>query len=447
MLSWISDRLQSALSSLTGKGVITETDLDAALRELRVGLLEADVALPAIKHLLGTVREKAVGQAVLKGVNPGQQVVKLVYDGLVELLGGEESAEFNLNGAPPVVLLLCGLQGSGKTTTAGKIAKRLKERHSKNVLMASLDVHRPAAIDQLATLAAQVGVPALQSDSMDAVKRAKEALAAAKKQSADVLILDTAGRLDVDAELMDELKQIHAVAKPQSVLLVADAQTGQVAVKVAEAFKAAVPLTGLVLTRLDGDARGGAALSLRHTTGVPIVLAGMGEAMDKIEPFRPDGVAGRILGQGDVVALVDKMSQAAAEEDTKGLEQKFMNGGTFDMNDVAKQIRMMRRMGGFSSMLDLLPGMGGMGSALKGAASKIDPKMLDRQLAIISSMTPAERKNPIVLNAKRRARIAKGAGQTVNDVNKLVKMHEQLNSVTKMFRSKGGMAALMKGMK
>lgn len=442
MFQFLSDKLQGALKSLTGKGLLTEADVEVALRELRVGLLEADVALPAIKTLLAGVRAKAVGSDVLKGVNPGQQVVKIVYDELVSLLG--EGGEPELAGAPPVVVLMCGLQGSGKTTTAGKMAKLWREKNRKSVVMASLDVYRPAAIEQLAQVGERAGVKVYESDSDKPMERAKGALAWAKKQVADVLILDTAGRTNLDAAMMDELVAIHKLSKPTAVLLVADAQMGQSAVEVAQAFKEAVPLTGLVLTRLDGDARGGAALSLRHETGVPIAYLGMGEGIDKIEAFRADGLAGRILGQGDVVALVEKVQSAVSEDDAKGLQEKLMSGAGFDLNDIKRQLMMMKRMGGMAGLMDYLPGM----SQIKAQVdpSKLDPatmaKALAKQVAVIDSMTPAERKNPDILNAKRRIRIATGAGVEVSDVNKLVKMHEQMNMVAKMMK-KGGLGGLM----
>lgn len=438
MFDFLAEKLQGALKSLTGKGLLTEADVDAALRELRLGLIEADVALPAIKHLLANVREKAVGQDVLKGVNPGQQVVKIVYDGLVELLG--EGGELAFNAAPPVVIVLCGLQGSGKTTTAGKLAKWLSDKAKKKVMLASLDVYRPAAIEQLATVAGQVGVPVLESASQKPLERTKQALAEAKKGLADVLILDTAGRGDVDEALLKELAEIHKLSTPLHTLLVADAQMGQAASGVAKAFKGTVPLTGLVLTRLDGDARGGAVLSVRHETGVPVVFVGMGEGLDKLEPFRADGVAGRILGQGDVVSLVQKVQEAVSEDEAMSLQTKLMSGAGFDMNDIKKQIGMMKRMGGMGMLMDLMPGMGALKKQVD--ASKLDPKVLNRQIALIDSMTPAERKNPNLLNAKRRVRIATGAGQKVEDLNKLMKMHEQLNTVAKMMR-KGGIQGLM----
>jgi signal recognition particle subunit SRP54 len=440
MFDFLAEKLQGAFRSLTGKGLLTEADVDAALRELRVALLEADVALPAIKHLVTRVREQAIGHKVLTGINPGQQVVKLVYDSLLELLGQAET--LTLTTKPPAVILLAGLQGSGKTTSAAKLARWLKSQ-GKTPYLASLDTHRPAAIEQLATLAAQLHIPVLESDSKKPLERAKQALAAAKKAVADVLILDTAGRHDVAQELLDELHQVHDLAQPAATLLVADAQMGQSAIAVAEAFKTTVPLTGLILTRLDGDARGGAALSLRFVTGVPLLFLGTGEGADKFEPFRPEGLAGRILGQGDVVALVEKVQSAVDEKETAKLEQKMLAGQGFDFNDIAAQLRMMSKMGGLAGLLDLMPGMGAMKDKIAG---KLDDKLLARQLAIIGSMTPLERKNPLLLNARRRARIAAGSGTTVNDVNKLAKLHEQFNKMSKLLKGGGGKFSALKSM-
>ncbi|TKW61850.1 MAG: signal recognition particle protein [Blastochloris viridis] len=442
MLEFIQEKLGKALSSLTGKGLLTEADVDAALRELRVSLLEADVALPAIKHLMATVRERAVGEAVLKGANAGQQVVKIVYDALVELLGTETPLELKV--APPAVILMCGLQGGGKTTTSGKLAKWLKDNQKKTVMLASLDVYRPAAIEQLKILADKTGAISFDHDSRDVMVRAKAAMADAKKQSVDVLIVDTAGRLAIDETLMTELVTVRDFVKPAASLLVADGQTGQVAVDVAKAFHEKMDLTGLVLTRMDGDARGGAALSMRHITGVPILFLGMGEQVGALEAFRPEGLAGRILGQGDVVALVGKLQAAASSEDGAKLEEKMMSGKSLDMTDLKKQMLMMKKMGGMTGMLDLLPGMGALKNKID--PSKVDDKIILRQIAVIDSMTAQERKNPAILNAKRRIRIAKGCGLTVHDVNKVVKMHEQMNQMTKMMRS-GQLQKMMSKMK
>lgn len=446
MLELLQEKLTGALRSLTGKTTLTEADIDATLRELRIALLEADVALPAIKHLLAQVRTEAVGETILKGVNPGQLVVKIVYDALVNLLGTPEP--FALSGSAPQIILMCGLQGGGKTTTSAKLAKWLIEKQQKTVMLASLDTYRPAAILQLAQLAERIGAPVLNSASKKPLERLKEALAEAKTNKVQVLVLDTAGRTVLDEALMDELKAIHTTAKPSATLLVADAQTGQAAVPVAEAFKASVPLTGLVLTRLDGDARGGAALSLRHMCGVPIQFIGVGEKPENFEAFRPEGLAGRILGQGDVVALVEKVQAASNEAETAALEKKFLSGQGLNFNDLKKQLGMLNRIGGFASMLDLMPGMGAIkGQLAEKLADGKAEKTLQHQLALIDSMTPQERKNPALLNGKRRLRIAKGAGREVAELNKLVKQLDQLNQMAKLMKGAGGLAGMAKMMK
>ncbi|MFN7163087.1 MAG: signal recognition particle protein [Pseudomonadota bacterium] len=443
MLEFLQEKLTGALRSLSGKGALTEADVDAALRELRIALLEADVALPAIKHLLATVRTEAVGEKILKGINPGQLVVKCVYDGLVNLLGTPEP--FALKGGSPQVVLMCGLQGGGKTTSSAKLAKWLMEKNKQSVMLASLDTYRPAAILQLTQLAERIGAPVLTSESQKPLERLKEALKQAKASGVQTLILDTAGRTVLDDALMDELKAIYKEAKPSATLLVADAQTGQAAVPVAEAFKAAVPLTGLILTRLDGDARGGAALSLRHMTGVPIYFVGLGEKPEQFEAFRPEGLAGRILGQGDVVALVEKVQAASNEAETAALEKKFLSGQGLNFNDLKKQLSMLNRLGGFSTMLDLMPGMGAIkGQLQEKLADGQAEKTLKHQLALIDSMTPQERKNPALLNGKRRLRIAKGAGREVAELNRLVKQLDQLNQMAKMMKGAGGLAGMAK---
>ncbi|PIZ31330.1 MAG: signal recognition particle protein [Alphaproteobacteria bacterium CG_4_10_14_0_8_um_filter_53_9] len=441
MFDFLSEKLQSAFKSLKGKGILTEADVEAALRELRLALLEADVSLSAIKHLTANVRQLATGEKVLSGINPGEQVTKIVYDQIVELLGTEEP-ELTFP-APLTVILMVGLQGSGKTTSSAKIAQYCVDKYGRKPVMASLDVYRPAAIAQLEELGKRLDIPTLSSTSTSPQERTKQALSFAKESGANLLILDTAGRTDLNEELMEELKDIHKLSVPHHVILCADAQAGHSAVDVAEAFKKTIPVSGLVLTRVDGDARGGAALSMRHVTGVPILFLGVGEAVgrgnaNKIEPFRPHGLAGRILGQGDVLSLVEKVQAASSEEDNAALEKKMMSGKELDFNDISKQLKMMQRMGGMGNMLGLLPGMGALKGKLEG---KMDDKMLARQQAVISSMTPKERKNPKLLNAKRRMRIAKGCGLQVADVNKLVKMQEGLNQMTKMLR-KGGLSAL-----
>lgn len=455
MLEFLQDKLASALQSLTGKGVLQEADVDQALRQLRVALLEADVALPAITALLAEVRANAVGDKVLKGLNPGQQVVKLVYDALLTLLGAPGQLAAAVKGGAglksgPKVVLLAGLQGSGKTTTTGKLARWLTSQGRK-VLVASVDVARPAAIEQLATLAAQAGVAVLDSPERSVLGRAKLALAKAQAEHFDVLLIDTAGRLQVADDLMAELAALHTLLQPSDTLLVVDGQTGQVAVQVAQAFMSASPLTGLVLTRMDGDARGGAALSLRFSTGVPIVFLGLGEKQDALEPHRPEGLAGRILGQGDVVALAEKLQAAQATEDNSQLEHKLLAGQGMDFNDIRQQLKMLGNLGGMAGLASylpsMIPGMGSLKGKLDGA--KMDPKLLKRQQALVDSMTPIERRQPGLLNAKRRQRIAQGAGQTVQDLNKLVMMLEQMNQLAKMMKGKGpaGLAGLAGGMR
>lgn len=440
MFDSLSKNLSSVFSRLNSRGSLSASDVNDALREVRLALLEADVALPVVKQVIARVREEAVGEKVLKAIKPGEQVIKIVHDALVDVLG--DAAPLNILSAPPVVILMCGLQGSGKTTTAGKLAKLLKEKEQKDVLLASLDIYRPAAQEQLQMLAERVGVRMLDIREGEKPKAITErALKEARTTSADVLILDTAGRTELDDAMMAELKEVYKLSAPAEVLLVADALTGQIAVNIAEAFKAAVAPTGIVLTRVDGDGRGGAALSMRYVTGVPIKFVGMGEGLDKLEVFRPKGMAERILGMGDVVALVEKMQAAVEEDDAKALEKKLMSGKKMDMNDIRRQIKMMQRMGGLGGMLNLLPGMGHIKDKVN--ESNIDhKKTMIHQLAIIDSMTKAERANPTILNAKRRKRIAAGAGQEVSAVNKVVKMHEQMNQMTKLLGKAGGVSAL-----
>ena len=439
MFQQLSDRLKTAFDKITGRGVLTADDVDVAMREVRVALLEADVALPAIKRLIAIVKEKAVGEDVLKSVSPGQQVIKIVNDALVEVLG--EGEELNLTAQPPAVILMSGLQGSGKTTTTAKLAKRLMDLEKKKVLLASVDIYRPAAQEQLETLAGRIGAGFMKiNDGEKPASIAKRALKQAKEEGYQVLFMDTAGRLDLDDELMAELIEVQKIVSPSETLLVADSLTGQTAVNIAKAFNEAVDVTGIVLTRVDGDGRGGAALSMREVTGCPIKFLGMGEGVDAIEPFRPEGIASRILGQGDVVSLVEKAARAAEEEDMSGMEEKLLSGKGFDMADLKKQLNMMRRMGGMGSMLKLMPGMGKLAKGLD--PNKMDDKVITHQIAVIDSMTKQERKNPSILNARRRTRIANGCGLSVAHVNKMVKMHQQMQKATKMMKKMGGPAAM-----
>ena len=439
MFDSLSDRLGAAFDRLRGRGALTEADVRAAMREVRIALLEADVALPVVRQFVDAATEKAIGQDVLRSVTPGQQVVKIVHDELVAMLGADAS-DLAVDVAPPAVVMMVGLQGSGKTTSTAKIAKRLKERGAKKVLMASLDVNRPAAQEQLAVLGTQTEVATLpivagQQPAQIAIR----ALQAAKLQGYDVLLLDTAGRLHVDQGLMDEMKAVADIARPQEILLVVDALTGQDAVNVATAFTEQVPVTGIVLTRMDGDARGGAALSMRAVTGRPIKFAGTGEKLDGLEAFHPDRVAGRILGMGDVVSLVERAAETIKVEEAEKLAER-MSKGQFDLNDLRAQLNQMKRMGGLSGLASMLPGIKQVKQAMASGAA--DDKVLVRMDAIIGSMTPKERAKPELMAAKRKIRVAKGSGTTVQDVNKLLKMHQEMASVMKKMNKMGGLAKI-----
>ncbi len=439
MFESLSERLGGVFDRLRGRGALSEADVRAAMREVRVALLEADVALPVVRSFIDSVTEQAVGGQVLKSVTPGQQVVKIVHDALVNMLGADAS-ELELDVTPPAVIMMVGLQGSGKTTTTAKIAKRLTERGRKKVLMASLDVNRPAAQEQLAVLGTQIDVATLPIvQGQQPVDIARRALQAAKLQGYDVLMLDTAGRLHVDQALMEEMKAVATVAQPAETLLVVDALTGQDAVNVAQSFSEQVSLTGIVLTRMDGDARGGAALSMRAVTGKPIKFAGTGEKLDGLEPFQPSRVAGRILGMGDVVSLVERAAESIKIEDAEALARK-MAKGLFDMNDLRGQLQQMQRMGGLGALASMLPGVKQVKQAMASGAA--DDKVLVRMDAIISSMTPKERTKPELLNAKRKIRVAKGSGTTVQDVNKLLKMHQEMANAMKKIRKMGGIKGL-----
>ena len=444
MFESLSDRLGGVFDRLRGRGALTEADVRAAMREVRVALLEADVALPVARDFVDRITEQAVGQQVLRSVTPGQQVVKIVHDGLVAMLGGDtgdDSAELDLNAAPPAVVMMVGLQGSGKTTTTAKIAKRLKERGAKRVMMASLDVNRPNAQEQLATLGTQTDVQTLPIVAgQQPVDIARRALQAAKLQGFDVLMLDTAGRLHVDQALMDEMKAVADVARPQEILLVVDALTGQDAVNVARDFSTQVPLTGVVLTRMDGDARGGAALSMRAVTGKPIKFAGTGEKMDALEPFHAERVAGRILGMGDVVSLVERAAESIQAEDAERMAAR-MAKGQFDMNDLRAQLQQMSRMGGLGALAGMIPGLKKAQAAM--AAAPGTDKVLVHMDAVIGSMTLKERSKPELINAKRKIRIAKGSGTTVQEVNKLLKMHQEMATAMKKLRKLGGLKGMM----
>ncbi|TNE38972.1 MAG: signal recognition particle protein [Alphaproteobacteria bacterium] len=442
MFETLSDRLNGVLNKLTQRGALKEQDVKDALREVRVALLEADVALPVVKRFIEHVTERAVGQEVLRSVTPGQQIIKIVHDNLVDVLGGNEPPEtsaINLNVVPPAVVLMAGLQGSGKTTMTAKIGRRLTQRDKKKVLLASLDVRRPAAQEQLRVLGEQVGVATLPIvEGQMPLDIARRAVEAGKLGGYDVVILDTAGRVTVDEELMQEVADVAAATDPAETLLVVDSLTGQDAVNVAEQFGARLSLTGVALTRVDGDGRGGAALSMRAVTGCPIKFLGTGEKMEALEDFHADRVANRILDMGDIVGLVEKAAESIDKEKAAKIAKK-MKKGTFDLEDLSDQLRQMRKLGGMGSILGLLPGIGKAKKQL--AEANLDDKVLIHQEALISSMTPKERRNPKLLNASRKKRIAKGAGLTVQDVNKLIKMHRQMADMMKKMAKSG-----MKGM-
>ncbi|WP_298304510.1 signal recognition particle protein [uncultured Erythrobacter sp.] len=445
MFDNLSDRLGGVFDKLKGRGALKEQDVRDAMREVRVALLEADVALPVARRFIDAVTEKAIGQDVLKSVTPGQQVIKIVHDELISMLSGEDDEvgvgeELNFNATPPVVIMMVGLQGSGKTTTTAKLGKLIRERHGKKAMMASLDVNRPAAQEQLKVLGEQVDVATLPIvEGQQPVDIARRAMESAKLQNFDVLLLDTAGRLHVDEALMAEMKAVSQVSAPTEVLLVVDSLTGQDAVNVAQSFSGEVPLTGVVLTRMDGDARGGAALSMRAVTGKPIKFAGTGEKLDAIETFRPASVADRILGMGDVVSLVEKAAATIKEEEAAKLAENFEKG-KFDLNDLRMQLKQMQNMGGLGMLAGMMPGMKKAKQAM--AASNMDDKVLVHMDAIIGSMTAKERSNPNLMNAKRKKRVAAGSGTDVQTVNKLLKMHQEMGRAMKQLKKMGGLKSL-----
>ncbi|MEX2614472.1 MAG: signal recognition particle protein [Alphaproteobacteria bacterium] len=433
MFESLSGRLSDVFGKLRGRGALSVADIDAAMRDVRVALLEADVALPVVRSFIDRVKESTVGQEVIRSVTPGQMVIKIVHDELVATLGAD-STGLDLNAPAPVGIMMVGLQGSGKTTTTAKIAARLQNRDRKKVLMASLDTRRPAAQEQLKVLGEQAGVSTLPIVAgQRPVEIAKRAGDAARFGGYDVILYDTAGRLQIDQGLMDEVAAVQTAVRPHEILLVADAMTGQDAVNVAEGFKARLPLTGIVLTRVDGDSRGGGALSMRAVTGCPIKLIGTGETLEALEDFHPDRIAGRILGMGDVVSLVEKAAEGIQQDEAEALAKK-MRKGEFDLNDMAKQLSQMRKMGGISGMLELLPGVAKAKAAM--AKQNIDDRAILRQEAIISSMTRKERLQPKVIHASRKKRIAAGSGTSIQDVNKLLKqfmtMQKMMKRVNKM---------------
>ena len=441
MFEALSDKLSGVFDRLRSRGTLNEMDVAEAMREVRVALLDADVALPVVRDFITKVRDRALGAEVLRSVSPGQQVVKIVNDVMIEALGGEGAVPINLNAVSPVPILLVGLQGSGKTTTAGKLALRFKTRLKKKILLASLDTQRPAAQEQLRQLAEQAGVPSLPIIPGETpVQIANRAMDTGRREGFDIVLLDTAGRLAIDEALMQEIKDIRAATNPAETLLVVDAMTGQDAVTTAKAFHDAITVTGIVMTRMDGDARGGAALSMRFVTGAPIKLIGVGEKQDALEDFHPERVAGRILGMGDIVGLVEKASETIDHAEAEKLAAKMMRG-KFDLEDFASQLRQIEKMGSLSGILGMLPGVGKIRQQLENA--DIDKKILKRQAAIISSMTMKERRLPDLIKASRKKRIAAGSGTTVQDVNKLLKQFDDMTTVMKRM-SKMGQKGLMR---
>ena len=443
MFDQLSQRLGDSLNRLRGRK-LTEENISEALRDVRRALLEADVALPAVKTFIDRVREKAVGQNVLGSLKPGETLIKIVHDELVQVLGGD-SAPLALNQQPPVVMLLAGLQGAGKTTTAGKMAKFIAERHDKKVLVASADIYRPAAIDQLETVAGQAGADFYRHpDNNDAVRIAKAAVAEARRRVVDVVIIDTAGRTAIDEAMMDEIGAVQKATTPAEILFVVDSMTGQDAANTARAFHEALPLTGVVLTKIDGDARGGAALSVRQVTGVPIKFLGTGEKLDGLEAFHPDRLASRILGMGDVLSLVEDVQRKVDDKQAKKLAGKVGKGSRrFGLDDFKSQLEQMEKLGGLGSLAEKMPGMGNLPQA---ARAQLEDNQTRRMIAVVNSMTPKERRYPDTINGSRKRRIAQGSGTGIQDVNKVLKQHKQMQRMMKKAGSKAGMQKMMKRM-
>ncbi len=442
MFENLTDRLSRSLKVVTGKARLTESNIRETLREVRKALLEADVALPVVKAFIELVKKRAVGQNVSRALNPGQQFVKIVEEEMIAMMG-ESCVPLNLAVKPPAVVLMAGLQGAGKTTSVAKLARYLRERQKKKVLVVSVDIYRPAAIQQLQTLAAEVGVdffPSSDDQKPEAIARA--AIEQAKRSFADVVIVDTAGRLHIDTELMDEIQGLHAAIEPAETLFVIDAMIGQDAVNTAKAFSDALPLTGVVLTKVDGDARGGAALSVRHVTGKPIKFMGVGEKVDALEPFHPDRIASRILGMGDILSLIEQAEQKIDKQKAEKLVKKVQKGKRFDLDDLKEQLQQMQNMGGMTSMLEKMPGMGNVAQLAEQANMGKQFKQME---AIINSMTPAERRNPDVLNGSRKRRITQGSGTHIQDLNRLLKQHKQMAKMMKKMKG-GGMAKMMRGL-
>ena len=442
MLETLTERLSQTLKKISGKASLSEKNIQETLREVRMALLEADVALPVVKDFIELVKQRALGREVSSSLNPGQQFLKIVQAELEQVMG-EENATLNLNIQPPAVILMAGLQGVGKTTSVAKLSKFLKEREKKKVMVVSADVYRPAAIDQLKTLASEVDVEFFPSNKdQKPVDITKSAIAAAKKKFIDVLIIDTAGRLAVDEEMMGEIKQVHSVANPVETLFVVDAMIGQDSVNTAKAFNETLPLTGVILTKVDGDARGGAALSVRHVTGKPIKFLGVGEKTDALEPFHPQRIASRILGMGDVLSLIEDVERKVDQEKAQKLANKVVKGKRFDLNDLREQLQQMKQLGGMEELVDKLPGMGNMAQL---AQQKDMTSQFGKMEFIIDSMTPKERANPDILNGSRKRRITQGSGTSIQDLNRLLKQHKQMGKMMKKMKGKG-MQNMMRGL-
>lgn len=443
MFENLTDRLTRAFKNLSGQGRLTEENMQQMLREVRLSLIEADVALPVVKEFLEQVKEKALGQEVATSLKPDQALIKIVHDELVHILGGER-AELDFKTQPPAVFLMAGLQGSGKTTSTAKLARYLKETENKKIMLVSVDVYRPAAIEQLKLLAEQIDVAFFPASSNEQpLTIARNALDAAKKQYMDVVIFDTAGRLHVDLEMMEEIKALHQAVKPVETLFVVDSMTGQDAANTAKAFHEALPLTGVILTKTDGDARGGAALSVRQITGQPIKFLGSGEKIDALEPFHPERIASRILGMGDILTLIEEVERKSDKEANEKLAKKIKKGKGFDLNDFKQQLEQMNQMGGIGSMMSKLPGMN---QLPKQAMNQINDKAMSQTIAIINSMTSKERRIPKIIIGSRKKRIAQGSGTQIQDVNRLLKQFEQMQKMMKKFTKPGGMKQMMRGM-
>lgn len=444
MFENLSQRLTQALRNVTGQGRLSETNIQEALREVRMALLEADVALPVVKEFIGKVKERAIGQEVMQSLTPGQAMIKVVRDELNTILGSE-TAELNLQAKPPVVFLMAGLQGAGKTTSVAKLARYLKERQKKSVMVVSCDVYRPAAIKQLETVAKEVGAKFFPSQSQQQpIAIAQAAMQEAKIQFADVLIIDTAGRLHIDQEMMAEIQQLHQATQPAETLFVVDAMTGQDAARTAKAFHDTLPLTGVILTKVDGDARGGAALSVRTITGAPIKFVGLGEKTDALQPFHPDRMASRILGMGDVLTLIEDAEHKLDKTQAEKFSRKMQSGQKFDLDDFRMQLQQMRNFGGVNTLLDKLPGMGQIPQEAK---DKINDKLFIQMEAMINSMTPQEREHPSILKGSRKKRIVQGSGTQIQDLNRMLKQFDEMQKMMKKLNMKGGIGRMMRNLR